>query len=191
MPENKAVEESRNLSSAIAERIGHPPEDVAHAPRVSSLSGFATPPHGVPPLMRVVRFGDKAWTMDCVRNAGEITEAGVTISWTSDQASALDQSTVADGRDVGTISARDASGKDVAHDLVFAFHALWPDGEWMWGADPTPRRIFDILRPAAAHLSVRTLGGCGRTPPQHEDGAAPGYPSASDLPKPRLPEAIA
>ncbi len=93
------------------------------------------PPHDIAPLMRVVRVGDKAWTMERVREAGEITEAGVTISWASGQASALDQSSVAEGRDVGTIRVRDASGNDVAHDVMFAFafHAFWPDGEWMLG----------------------------------------------------------
>ena len=94
------------------------------------------PPHGVAPLMRVVRVGDKAWTMERVRETGEITEAGVTISWTAGKASALDQYGVADGRDVGTIRVRDANGKDVAHDVMFAFafHAFWPDGNWMLGS---------------------------------------------------------
>lgn len=93
------------------------------------------PPDGIAPLMRVVRVGDKAWTMERVRKAGEITEAGVTISWASGQASALDQSTVAGGRDVGTIRVRDAAGRDVPHDVMFAFafQAFWPDGEWMLG----------------------------------------------------------
>lgn len=93
------------------------------------------PPHDIPALMRVVRVGDKAWTMERVRDAGEITEAGVTISWTGGKASALDQYAVAEGRDVGTIRVRDASGADVPHDVIFAFafHAFWPDGEWMLG----------------------------------------------------------
>ncbi len=93
------------------------------------------PPHDIAPLMRVVRVGDKAWTMERVREAGEITEAGVTISWAAGKASALDQYGVADGRDVGTIRVRDASGADVAHDVIFAFafHAFWPEGEWMLG----------------------------------------------------------
>jgi len=93
------------------------------------------PPHDVPPLMRVIRVGDKAWTMERLRKAGEITEAGVTISWTAGQASALDQYTVAEGRGVGTIRVRDKAGNDVPHDVIFAFafHAFWPDGDWMLG----------------------------------------------------------
>ncbi len=93
------------------------------------------PPHGIPPLMRVIRIGDRAWTMDRVRKAGEITEAGVTISWDEGQASALDQNRVAKGREVGTIRVKDAQGRDVAHDVMFAFafHAFWPEGRWMLG----------------------------------------------------------
>ncbi|MEM7753502.1 MAG: DUF3179 domain-containing protein, partial [Pseudomonadota bacterium] len=93
------------------------------------------PPHDIPPLMRVIRVGDKAWTMERVREAGELTEAGVTITWASGKASALDMASVAEGRDIGTIRVRDAGGKDVAHDVIFAFafHAFWPDGDWMLG----------------------------------------------------------
>ena len=93
------------------------------------------PPHDIAPLMRVVRVGDTAWTMERVRKEGSITEAGVTISWTAGKASALDQYGVADGRDVGTIRVKDKAGNDVAHDVLFAFafHAFWPDGKWMLG----------------------------------------------------------
>ncbi len=94
------------------------------------------PPHGIPALARVVRVGDRAWTFERVREAGEITEAGVRISWSSGQASALDDMRISEGRDVGTIRVRDAaSGRDVAHDIpfAFAFHAFFPDGEWMLG----------------------------------------------------------
>ena len=100
--------------------------------------GFFTgeqPPHGVPALARVVRVGDRAWPVARLSTEGEITEAGVTISWTSGQASALDTSQISKGRDVGTIRVRDAQGRDVPHDVLFAFafHAFWPDGEWMLG----------------------------------------------------------
>ncbi|MBE0452293.1 DUF3179 domain-containing protein [Roseovarius autotrophicus] len=91
------------------------------------------PPHGVPPLERVVRVGDRAWPMTRIRREGGVTEAGVTISWEAGQASALDHGTIAKGRDVGTVRVRDAQGRDVAHDVMFAFafHAFWPDGRWM------------------------------------------------------------
>jgi len=91
------------------------------------------PPHDVPPLMRVVRIGERAWTLERLRAEGEVSEAGVVISWASGQASALDAGTIGAGKDVGTIRVRDSAGKDVAHDVMFAFafHAFWPDGQWM------------------------------------------------------------
>lgn len=91
------------------------------------------PPHGIEPLARVVRVGDRAWPVERLRTAEEISEAGVTLSWASGQASALDAQGIADGRDVGTIRVRDGRGNDVPHDVLFAFafHAFWPDGTWM------------------------------------------------------------
>ncbi|MEM7724674.1 MAG: DUF3179 domain-containing protein [Pseudomonadota bacterium] len=93
------------------------------------------PPHDIPPLMRVIRVGDRAWTMERVRKAGTLSEAGVTISWSAGQASALDQQSLSEGREVGSIRVRDANGKNVPHDVMFAFafHAFWPDGDWMLG----------------------------------------------------------
>ena len=93
------------------------------------------PPHDVPALARVIRVGDIAWTMERVRTEGPITEAGVTLSWTEGQASALDSDVIADSREVGTIRVKDANGIDVPHDVLFAFayHAFWPDGTWMLG----------------------------------------------------------
>ena len=92
------------------------------------------PPHGIDPVARVVRVGDKAWPLTRLRAAGQIVEAGVRITWESGQASALDTRRIAEGRDVGNIRVRDAgTGRDVAHDVLFAFafHAFWPDGIWM------------------------------------------------------------
>jgi len=93
------------------------------------------PPHGIPPLVRVVRVGNRAWPLTRVREAGGIAEAGVRISWEAGQASALDAGTIGQGRDVGTVRVRDAQGRDVPHDVLFAFafHAFWPDGQWMLG----------------------------------------------------------
>ncbi len=80
-------------------------------------------------------MGDRAWPLERLRKAGEVTEAGITISWQAGQASALDTGVMGDGRDVGNIRVRDAQGKDLPHDLMFAFayHAFWPDGTWMLG----------------------------------------------------------
>ncbi|MCF6232816.1 MAG: DUF3179 domain-containing protein [Rhodobacteraceae bacterium] len=93
------------------------------------------PPHGIAPLVRVVRVGNRAWPLTRLAEQGAVTEAGVTISWSKGQASALDAPTIADGKDVGTIRVRDGAGRDVAHDVMFAFafHAFWPKGKWMLG----------------------------------------------------------
>lgn len=91
------------------------------------------PPHGIPALARVVRVGARAWPVERLAGAGEVTEAGVTITWTEGQASALDTADIGAGKEVGTIRVRDTAGADVAHDVMFAFafHAFWPDGTWM------------------------------------------------------------
>jgi hypothetical protein len=93
------------------------------------------PPHGIPALMRVVRVGNRAWTLERIARAVEIREAGVVISWRPGQASPLDQPAIGQGRDVGTIRVRDEAGRDLPHDLMFAFafHAFFPEGEWMLG----------------------------------------------------------
>lgn len=93
------------------------------------------PPHGIHPLMRVVRVGERAWPMSRLEEAGELREAGVVISWVAGKASALDSTTLAAGRDVGQVRVRDSSGADIVHDVMFAFayHAFWPEGAWMLG----------------------------------------------------------
>ena len=93
------------------------------------------PPHGIAPLERVVRVGERAWPLNRLRDEPLVTEAGVTISWVEGQASALDKRSIAKSRDVGTIRVKDADGKDLPHDVMFAFafHAFWPDGTWMLG----------------------------------------------------------
>ena len=93
------------------------------------------PPHGIDALARVIRVGDRAWPMERLQREGEVREGGVVISWRAGQASALDSARIGAGRDVGSIRVRDGSGKDVPHDVMFAFayHAFWPDGAWMLG----------------------------------------------------------
>ncbi len=93
------------------------------------------PPNGVPPLARVVRVGDRAWPLTRLAEAGTLREAGVVLSWRAGQASALDAGVIAKGRDVGSVRVRDAQGRDLAHDVMFAFayHAFWPKGRWMLG----------------------------------------------------------
>ncbi|KIC34930.1 DUF3179 domain-containing protein [Leisingera sp. ANG-S5] len=91
------------------------------------------PPHGVAPMARVVRVGSRAWPLDRLAQEGEIREAGLVLSWRAGQASALDTGRLSQGRDIGSVRVRDAQGRDVPHDVMFAFafHAFWPDGTWM------------------------------------------------------------
>ncbi len=93
------------------------------------------PPHGIAPLARVVRVGDRAWPLSRLAALGDLSEAGTTLSWHAGQASALDTPRIDKGRDVGSIRVRDTSGQDVPHDVMFAFafHAFWPEGAWMLG----------------------------------------------------------
>ncbi len=93
------------------------------------------PPFDIPALARVVRVGERAWLIGRLRDEPEINEAGLTLTWASGQASALDTSDISQGRDVGTIRVKDENGDDVPHDIMFAFvfNAFWPDGEWMLG----------------------------------------------------------
>ncbi|WP_323782651.1 DUF3179 domain-containing protein [Thalassovita sp.] len=104
--------------------------DSAHRP---FLYSGENPPHGVPPLMRVIRVGNRAWTMERLGREKVITEAGIVLRWQDEQASALDTAAIAKGRSVGAIRVQDGQGRDLAHDVMFAFafHAFWPDGEWM------------------------------------------------------------
>ena len=92
------------------------------------------PPHDIPPLARVVKVGERAWPVSRLRETPDLTEAGVRLTWVAGQASALDSSNIASGKDVGTIRVKDAeTGEDIPHDVMFAFafQAFHPDGEWM------------------------------------------------------------
>jgi hypothetical protein len=106
--------------------------DTLHKP---FLYSGENPPHGIEPLARVVRVGTRAWPLTRLSEVGDVQEAGVRISWRAGQASALDTGKIARGRDVGNIRVKDAQGRDMAHDVMFAFafHAFWPDGAWMLG----------------------------------------------------------
>lgn len=94
------------------------------------------PPFDIAPLSRVIRVGNRAWPLERLQNAEEITEAGVRIVWRSGMASALGARRIADAKDIGSIRVFDAAtGEAVVHEVAFAFafHAFAPDGEWMLG----------------------------------------------------------
>ncbi len=129
----------RNPGGAVMDQPGWPrpygsnPYTSYDSSRKPFLYSGEMPPHDIPALARVVRVGDRAWPVERLRETPELTEEGVTLTWASGQASALDTAEINAGRDVGTIRVRDAEGRDLPHDVMFAFafHAFWPDGEWM------------------------------------------------------------
>ena len=93
------------------------------------------PPHGINPLERVVVIGEQAWPLSRFKSNSIVKEAGYTLTWSKGTASALDSGTIAKGRDVGAIRVKDLKGRDVVHDVsfAFAFHAFHPQGKWMLG----------------------------------------------------------
>ena len=97
------------------------------------LYSGAPPPHGIAPLARVIRVSDRAWPLTRLADEGEITQAGITLSWTRGQASALDTELISRGREIGSIRVRHWQGQDLPHDVMFAFafDAFWPKGHWM------------------------------------------------------------
>ncbi len=91
-------------------------------------------PQGIEPMAYVVAVGDEAWTLALLRRSEEIEQDGLRLSWTAGAASALDSSSIAEGRDIGNVvvQRQDSSGawQDEPYDLTFAFvfHAFRPDG---------------------------------------------------------------
>ena len=90
-------------------------------------------PEDINPMERVViaRRGNEEpiiVTMQKLADAGSITRDGYELSWRAGQNSALDQSDITIGRDVGTVLVQ-KDGKDIVYDVTFAFiaHAFHPD----------------------------------------------------------------
>ncbi len=89
-------------------------------------------PGNVPPLARVVRVDDQAWSLALVQSEGRIEEGNLVITWEPGQASALDEREIAESVDVGNIVVQrrtDESLVDAVYtvDFAFAFHAFYPD----------------------------------------------------------------
>ena len=87
-------------------------------------------PKGIAPLARVVSLEkkDQAWSLELLRKKKEISLAGgIVIRWVRGQNSALDARKIANGRDVGNVTAQ-RQGKDIPYfvDFAFAFHAFYP-----------------------------------------------------------------
>lgn len=67
------------------------------------LYSGAPPPHGIAPLARVVRVGNKAWPLERLRAKQRIVSGDVVLLWQEGMASALDTRDIASGRDIGMI----------------------------------------------------------------------------------------
>ena len=102
-------------------------------------------PKGIKPMERVIvvktgASGERkakplAVTMSLLRARGRYRLGDVDLTWSAGQASALDSSIIAAGRDVGTVVASremaDGRRASVPYDVTFAFvyHAFHPDGQ--------------------------------------------------------------
>ena len=89
-------------------------------------------PADIAPLARVVVVDDEAWSLDLIREAGRYRRGDLVITWESGQNSALDDRTIAEGRDIGNVVVqREGAGglEDVPYDIsfAFAFHAFHPE----------------------------------------------------------------
>lgn len=88
-------------------------------------------PKAIEPLARVVRVGDRAWSLEYVReNTPVIAEGGLRLEWRKGQNSALDSPRIKRGRDIGNVRVtRNGSDEAFSVDFAFAFYAFYPDGE--------------------------------------------------------------
>jgi hypothetical protein len=79
------------------------------------------PPQGVDPLEHVVRLDDRASPLTRLRREKRVAEAGATLTCSEGQASELDSAEIGRSRELGNIWIRDGLGRDVLHDIPFAF----------------------------------------------------------------------
>ena len=93
------------------------------------------PPNDIAPLARVVRVGNRAWPIERLSDVSEINEANVNICKRGIYASALGAGVIASADRVPSITVTDNDGNPIVHDVMFAFafHAFYPDGQWMLG----------------------------------------------------------
>ena len=97
-------------------------------------------PQGIAPLARVVVVDGEAWSLDLIREAGRYERGDLVITWEAGQNSALDDRTIARGRDVGNVVVQrdgESGPEDVPHDIsfAFAFHAFHPEAPIHTGAE--------------------------------------------------------
>ena len=92
-------------------------------------------PKGIPAMSRVVivereKQAPLIFSLTMVRKLARIEDSGYVILWKAGQASALDSSTMANGREVGSVVVQNTSdGSDAPYHVTFAFvaHAFHPN----------------------------------------------------------------
>ena len=92
-------------------------------------------PEKMPAMGRVVVVDETAWDLRLLRAKERIESGDLVLKWRPGQASALDSSSIAEGRDVGSVvvQRQTADGlKDTPYDVTFAFvfKAFHPEGTW-------------------------------------------------------------
>ena len=114
-----------------ARQYGRNPYVGYHGSQRPFLFNGDLPPHNIPALSRVVRVGERAWPLERLRKVKELREADVVLTWQAGQASELDDSFLAKGKDVGNIRVQTLEGRNLPRDIMFAFvHAFWLEGQW-------------------------------------------------------------
>ena len=104
-------------------------------------------PEGINPMVRVVMVRTDEpviVSFDLLREQKRIEAGNVMLSWQPGQASALDDNSVAGGRDVGTVTVQRAAPdtpEDVPYEVTFAFvaHAFHPDIPIVQACDASDR----------------------------------------------------
>ncbi len=92
-------------------------------------------PADISPLTRVVAVGNRAWSVELVRDRGRVVAGGLILTWHAGQNSVHDSPHIPAGRDVGNIVVQkpgaDGGLHDVPYDVTFAFafRAFRPDGQ--------------------------------------------------------------
>ncbi|WP_413203461.1 DUF3179 domain-containing protein [Rhodospirillum sp. A1_3_36] len=92
-------------------------------------------PKGIEPLKRVVFVGEKAWSLDLVKEKGKIVEGNLEITFVPGQVSVVDAPDISRSRPVGGAIVQrrkeDGSLVDTHYGVVFAFvfHAFFPEGQ--------------------------------------------------------------
>ncbi len=93
-------------------------------------------PDGIDPMERVIAVETRpghheAWSLPLLRERGTIESGDIVLKWEAGQTSALDNSAIAGGRDIGNVVVQRQQGgqlSDIPYDVTFAFafHAFRP-----------------------------------------------------------------